>query len=101
MNKKVDTKPLKVSKDSESIYINGAIGGTSLSDIRLLLLENKVITDDEGKIMNQDVSNYQLVMSPRIAAEIIVTLEKQIEEYNFLVLKEQKELEKQNNEYST
>jgi hypothetical protein len=73
---------LQISDDYEEIYCTGVIGGASEADIRIILLKNKVSTDDKGKLINQDVSNHQLIMSPIIAARLYNELKKQIDNFD-------------------
>jgi hypothetical protein len=81
-NKENKKTPLIISNDSEEIYFTGVIGGASEVDIRILLLQNKVTSNEDGKLVNQDISNHQLVMSPIIAVRLYNELKKQIDVYN-------------------
>lgn len=75
---KIKEDHLVIKKDSEQTYVTGAIGGSSLVDIRLLLLEKETFTDEKGNIVMRDISKRQLVMSPPIAANIVKILKEQL-----------------------
>lgn len=75
---KIKEDHLVIKKDSEQTYVTGAIGGSSLVDIRLLLLEKETFTDEKGNIVMRDISKRQLVMSPPIAANIVKILQEQL-----------------------
>lgn len=89
--------PLQISDDCEEIYFTGVIGGASEADVRIMLLKNKVITDDKGNLINQDVSNHQLIMSPLIAVRLYNELKKQIDSFNSIqeeMMENSKDIEK-------
>ena len=75
---KIKEDHLVIKKDSEQTYVTGVIGGSSQVDIRLILLEKETFTDEKGNIIIRDISKRQLVMSPLIAANIVVVLRKQL-----------------------
>ncbi|MDL2246782.1 hypothetical protein LJB96_04110 [Methanobrevibacter sp. OttesenSCG-928-K11] len=80
-NKKaIEQSHFIIKEDSELTYIVGAMGGSSPIDIRLILLENQTFTDEEGNVINRNVSNHQIIMTPQVAENIKNILDQQLNE---------------------
>lgn len=86
-SKNQERLPLQISDDFEEIYFTGVVGGASEADIRIMLLRNKVTTDDEENLINRDVCDHQLIMSPIIAVRLYNELKKQIDVFNAIQTK--------------
>jgi hypothetical protein len=72
---------IEIKEDSEQIYTTGVIGGATLFDIRMLLVTDKIVNDENYETNIKRKSEHQIIMTPPVAKMMLDFLQKNLKAF--------------------
>ncbi|MBZ9570396.1 hypothetical protein KQY27_02410 [Methanobrevibacter sp. TMH8] len=86
-NKSIENFDLNIDEFAQQIYVTGAIGSSTDLDIRLLIVNDKIVNTN-GSIETKKESNLHLIMNPEVTQQIIDLLQRNLDDYYSIKNKE-------------